>query len=62
MVHIGRQAAIRRAGPKSNVSPHDLRRSAATFLHGQGVPLATIQVILGHTSIATTLRYIDGAS
>jgi integrase len=62
MVHVGRQAGIRRAGPKSNVSPHDLRRSAATFLHGQGVPLATIQVILGHTSIATTLRYIDGAS
>jgi integrase len=28
---IGRQVGIRRAGPKSNVSPHDLRRSAATL-------------------------------
>jgi integrase len=62
MVHVGRKAGIRRTGPKSNITPHDLRRSAATFLHGQGVPLATIQVILGHTSINTTLRYIDGAS
>jgi integrase/recombinase XerC len=62
MVLIGHKAGIKRGGSKSSVTPHDLRRSAATFLHGQGVPLAAIQVILGHTSIQTTLGYIDGAS
>jgi integrase len=62
MLHLAVKAGVRRNGPKTTVSPHDLRRSAATFLHGQGVPLGAVQTILGHTSIETTLRYIDGAS
>jgi integrase len=59
---IGRKAGIKRDGPKALVTPHDLRRSAATFLHGQGVPLASIQHVLGHASISTTIGYIDGAN
>lgn len=33
---------------------HDLRHSCATLLMAEGVPLKTIQVILGHTQLSTT--------
>jgi len=64
MAFLGDKIGIEgeRTGSKKTVTPHDLRRSAATFLHGQAVPLAAIQHILGHTDIQTTMRYIDGAS
>jgi integrase len=59
---VGQRVRNKCDGPKPLVTPHDLRRSAATFLHGQGVPLATIQHVLGHASISTTIGYIDGAN
>ena len=36
---------------------HDLRHSCASILLAEGVSLATIQVILGHSQIAVTNQY-----
>jgi site-specific recombinase XerD len=39
---------------------HDLRHSCATLLFAQGVEAATVQRILGHSSITvTTSTYVD---
>lgn len=48
---------------KANLRPirlHDLRHSCATLLFAQGVEAATVQRILGHSSITvTTSTYVD---
>jgi len=45
------------------MTPHDLRRVAATHLHLDGMPLTKLQGILGHNSIEQTRDYImDGES
>jgi len=43
----------------TNVHPHRFRRTFATNMWKQGVPVETIRVLLGHTNVQTTLRYID---
>jgi integrase len=45
-----------RAGLK-DMRLHDLRHSFASFLVNSGVPLYTVQGLLGHTQIRTTQRY-----
>jgi integrase len=47
----------RRSGLVRNVTPHDLRRTYATWLIEEGVDLRTVQVLLGHASPNTTARY-----
>jgi integrase len=37
---------------------HDLRREFGLRLHERGVPLSTIQRLLGHSDITTTSRYL----
>ncbi|MBB3229907.1 tyrosine-type recombinase/integrase [Halomonas stenophila] len=40
------------------VTPHDLRRSFATFMHEQGMSIRELQVLLGHANSATTEAYV----
>jgi integrase/recombinase XerD len=47
----------RLAGLQRRVTPHDMRRTHATWLLEAGVDLRVVQVLLGHTSPNTTTRY-----
>jgi integrase len=48
-----------KAGIEKRVHPHGLRHSYASYLAERpDVPLRTIQAMLGHTSLATTERYL----
>jgi integrase len=48
---------VKRAGLKG-LQFRDLRRTAATTLHDSGEKLRTTSAMLGHSSVATTLRYL----
>ena len=48
--------AVKKAGI-GNFHWHDLRHTFASRLVMAGVPLRTVQVLMGHKSIETTLRY-----
>ncbi|MCB0878953.1 MAG: site-specific integrase [Thermoleophilia bacterium] len=41
------------------IHAHGLRHAHASYLHHRGVPVAAIQVQLGHSSPLTTVRYLS---
>jgi integrase/recombinase XerD len=51
-------AAARRAGIAGNVSPHWLRHAHASHALDRGAPIHLVQATLGHSSVATTGRYL----
>jgi site-specific recombinase XerD len=48
-----------RAGIDKRVHPHGLRHSFAVELEAAGTPVTTISKLLGHSSVAVTVRYLD---
>ncbi len=49
----------RRAGILKRVHAHGLRHTHAAQLRAEGVDIAVIKRQLGHSSIVTTVRYLD---
>ncbi len=53
----GFKATVAHVGITKNAAPHSLRHSFATYLLEGGADIRTVQELLGHKDVATTMIY-----